>query len=153
MNSTGKVSENYALNRLMDLCSRSEKSEHDIRKKLSEWGLENKSDKIVSILKSEKYVDDTRFARAFAIDKMRLNKWGKFKIRLLLKSKNINDTCLKEALSAIDENEYRHMIFAELTKKKKTLKDKDPYKLKAKIYSFGNQRGYESEVISDFLSE
>lgn len=153
MTQAGKIPETLALNRLKELCSRSEKSEHDINKKLADWGLEDKSERIISALKSEKYIDNTRYARAFAVDKMHLNKWGKYKIKLLLKSKKISDSCITEALSAINDEEYHKMIFAELYKKKKSMKKMDSYVLKSKIYSFGNQRGYESEIISNFLSE
>jgi regulatory protein len=152
MNSSYYISENDALNRLMELCSRSEKSEDDICKKLKEWGLEDKSEKIISDLKVDKYLDNSRYARAFAIDKIRFNKWGKYKVGYLLRGKHISDSDINMALEAIDYDEYKTIVFEELKKKKKTLKLKDIYKIKTKIYAFGNQRGYESELINEFLA-
>jgi len=151
MNSGYNLSENDALNRLMDLCSRAEKSEYDIQKKLTEWGLEDKAEKIISVLKNDKYLDNSRFARAFTIDKIRFNKWGKFKVKYLLKCKKISDKDVQDALDTIDYNEYRTIVFEELKKKKKSLKMNDPFKIKTKIYTFGNQRGYESELIGEFI--
>jgi len=152
MSSSDNIPESYALNRLKELCSKTEKAEQDIYKKLKDWGLEEKAEKIVSELKTEKYLDNERFARAFAVDKIRFNKWGKYKIKILLRSKEISDTVITEVLSLIDNDEYREIIFSELLKKKKNLKEKDPYKLKSKIYSFGMQRGYEGDLINEFLS-
>jgi regulatory protein len=152
MKTLDKISESMALNRLKKLCSRSEKSESDIHKKLTEWKLDDKTGKILSILRAEKFVDNSRFARAFAVDKIRLNKWGKYKVGVLLKNKGISESQIREALSVIDYSEYQQMIFSELNKKKKTLKITDPYQLKSKIFSFGNQRGYENELINEFLS-
>lgn len=148
-----KIKSDEAIYRLKEICSRSEKSEHDIEKKLFEWGLENKSSQIIQNLKKEKFIDGRRYAKSFAADKMRFNKWGKFKIRMMLKSKNINDKEISEALSFIDSEEYRKMIFDELAKKRKSLREKDPYLIKNKIFTFGNQRGYESELINEFLDE
>jgi regulatory protein len=152
MRTTEKINTNHAISRLKQLCSRSEKSELDIRKKLGEWQLEDQADKIISILKNEKFIDNVRYAKAFAIDKMRFNKWGKYKIRIILRSKEIPDFQINEAISSIDEEEYRKMVFSELEKKKKSLKKAEPFIVKAKIFAFGSQRGYESEIINDFLS-
>lgn len=147
-----KISESYAIEKLKELCSRAEKSEYDICKKLSDWGLDNKTEKILSILKEENYINNVRFARAFVTDKIRLNKWGKYKVRMLLRGKNISDTIIREAFEAFDDDEYREIVYSELKKKMKLLKIDDPYKLKAKIYAFGNQRGYESDLVNVFLS-
>jgi regulatory protein len=151
MNSSYYISENEALNRLMNLCSRSEKSEFDILQKLTEWGIEDKAGKIITILKNEKYIDNSRFARAFAVDKIRFNKWGKYKVGYLLRGKHISDLEIKDALGKVDYDEYRTIVFEELSKKKKSLKINDPYKIKNKIFAFANQRGYESELTNEFL--
>jgi len=147
-----KISESYAIEKLKELCSRAEKSEYDICKRLSDWGLYNYTEKILSILRAENYIDNVRFAKAFAIDKIRLNKWGKYKVRMLLRGKNISDTIIREAFEALDDEEYHEIVNSELKKKMKSLKIDDPYKLKAKIYAFGNQRGYENDLINEFLS-
>jgi regulatory protein len=122
MNASGYISENEALNRLRDFCSRAEKSEYDIRKKLDEWGLEDSAEKIISVLKTERYLDNSRYACAFTIDKIRFNKWGKYKVTYLLRGKKISETDIHEAFEAIDNNEYKNIVFDELKKKKASLK-------------------------------
>jgi regulatory protein len=148
---TKKITYKEALNRLMYLCSRTEKSSYDIRKKLAEWQLDEEADKIIHLLSKENFIDDSRYARAFAVDKVRLNKWGIIKVRYLLKVRQIASSDIEKAIGLINYEEYRKLVFTELSMKKSTLKIKDPYKLKTKLYAFGNQRGYESNLINEFI--
>jgi regulatory protein len=148
---TKKMSFSEALQRLMDLCSRSEKSSSDILKKLREWKLEEEADNIIKLLREDLFLDDARYASAFAADKIKLNKWGIIKIRYLLKSRQIMSSDIEKAIIQIDMNNYHQMVFSELSIKKNTLKSKDPYIVKNKLYAFGNQRGYESNLINEFI--
>ena len=147
----GQPSENEAYTKLMEMCSHSEKSAYEIRQKLFKWGLEDRADKIIGQLKKENYVDDFRFVRAYTNDKYRFNKWGLNKIRFLLRKQDFTQEIIEKAFSEIDETEYRTMVFTELGKKKKTLRLRDPWKLRAKINAFANQRGYELDLINEFL--
>jgi regulatory protein len=151
MSGTKKITYKEALDRLMYLCSRAEKSSYDIRKKLTEWQLDNEGDKIIDFLSKENYIDESRYTRAFVTDKIRFNKWGIVKVRYFLKSKQINTLEIEKAIGMIDYEEYKKMVFTELLIKKNILKIKDFYKLKAKLYAFGNQRGYESNLINEFI--
>ncbi len=145
------ITESNALNRLMELCSRSEKSSYDIRKKLKEWGLEDKIDAILKKLVKEKFIDNSRFALAFAHDKILINKWGKIKVEYLLKKQQIQRADIAHAFGAINDNEYREMIFMEMQKKKVSLKDSSCMLIKSKLYAFGVQRGYEPDLIRAFV--
>lgn len=142
-----------ALERLMDLCSRSEKSPYEIEMKLKQWGLESHAEAILEKLREEKFLSPERFARAFSRDKMNFNKWGRIKIRYYLKGHRIQESLIESALLKLDQKEYKNMIFNELKKKSDGIKLKDPYQKKARIYSFGMQRGYEPDLINRFLGE
>ena len=148
-----KISETEALSRLMELCSRSEKSSFEIRQKLKQWGLESKADSIITKLKKENFIDDTRFVKAFSHDKFLVNKWGKIKIKYLLRSHRIPECIIDEGISYIDEDEYLKMIEEEMAKKNKSLKISNRFKRKTKLYAFGSQRGYESEFIQAFFNK
>ena len=70
-----------ALNRAMALCSRTEYCISDIRQKLESWGLESdKAGDVIAILIKENFINEERYAGAFARDKYRYNKWGRVKI-------------------------------------------------------------------------
>jgi regulatory protein len=142
-----------ALNRLMRDCSQTEKSASWVKKKLTSWGMEHYSEEIIKKLRSENFIDDARYVKAFIHDKIVFNKWGKIKIRFLLSSERVPDAIIKEHLSEVDEEEYRKMIFDELEKKKSSLKKLPVNKIKMKLLSFGSQRGYEIDLIYRFLNE
>jgi regulatory protein len=144
------LSEHAAITRLMELCGRAEKSSFDIRKKLKDWGLEAKADQIIKRLTDEKFIDDVRFARAFIHDKIFINKWGKIKVKYLLRGQQISDGDIENALTSIDDEAYRKMIFCELQKKKNTMKKLSVFQQKSKLYGFGAQRGYEADLIRRF---
>lgn len=144
----------YALNKCMKLCSTKEYAPSDIFKKLVDWGItEPAAEKIIAQLKKEKFLDEFRFARYFANDKFRFNKWGKAKIKLILRNKDISDDAINEALSQINMDEYNEIIFNELKKKRKTLKDTDPYMIRGKLFQFAAGRGIEADVIHKLIDK
>jgi regulatory protein len=132
----------------MKLCSTKEYAPSDILRKLTDWGItETGAEKIITTLRKEKFLDEFRYAKYFTNDKIRFNKWGKTKIRLMLRSKGIPNEAIDEALSHIDSEEYNEIIFSELKKKRKTIKDTDPYVIRGKLFQFAAGRGVEPEVI------
>ncbi len=151
MKNKHSVTKEYALNRLMQLCSHSEKSSYEIMKKLKEWGLENKADEILKELSDSNYIDDERYAKAFAHDKIIINKWGKNKVNFLLKRQQIKPINIQQALDSIDDEQYCKIVSEELEKKRKSIRHTSSLQLKAKLYAFGVQRGYESDLIQAFL--
>lgn len=150
---SSNISTDSALKQLMEICSRAEKSPFDIEKKLKDWGLESDSEYILRVLQKERFLDSKRFALAFARDKMKFNKWGKTKIRYMLSGHKIPSDIIEYAISQIDEAEYSDMVSEEMNKKMKSLKIKNPYQKKAKLYAFGNQRGYEADKLHRFFNE
>ena len=146
-----KPSANEAYTKMMELCSHSEKSAYDVRLKLIKWGLEEEADKIIEQLRTESYIDDARFARAYTKDKFRFNKWGRIKIRYMLKRLDFEKEVIDAAFSDIDPSEYRQMVFAELGKKKRSTRTNNPWQQKAKIHAFANLRGYENDLVNEFF--
>ena len=144
----GERSFRKALSCMTKLCSLSEKCEQDVRKKLTEWKLsiENR-EKIITFLKEEKYLDEMRFARFFAQDKHRFGKWGKSKIIFALKNKGISPEVIDEAIKNIDFENYSEQLKSLLASKFKSIKYKNLYDAKAKLYRFGMSRGFENELV------
>ena len=101
------ISPENALARAAALCSRCEKAESDIRNKLSSWGISpDDADNITQKLIENRFLDEVRFASAFARDKFNIEGWGRVKIAYQLRMKRISSEAIEEALSHIDENEY-----------------------------------------------
>jgi regulatory protein len=119
-----------------------------VRDKLREWKCpDDKTEKVISSLISEGFLDDERYARAFASGKFRINRWGMVKIRYELERRRIPANIIQAGLEEIDEEEYEKTLAELLTKKNKEIKDKEPFKRKQKLIAFAVQKGYEYDTI------
>ncbi|HYX08372.1 MAG TPA: regulatory protein RecX [Bacteroidales bacterium] len=148
------ITKEEALSRAMHLCSRQEKCLSDVRKKLHDWKLDEKHIPLVlNKLVEEKFIDEQRFAGFAVKDKFRLNQWGKIKIGYHLRQKQLPEQIIQEALASIDEREYEEMLKDLLVRKKKSLKESDPYKLKAKLLRFAASRGFEQSLVYDQIDQ
>jgi regulatory protein len=143
-----------ALSRSMSLCSGREYCCDDIRNKLYQWGIsESESDEIIKSLIKENFINELRFASAFVKDKFRYNKWGRIKIGIHLKAKNISSDIIKSALSEIDPEIYTGTLKGIITAHRRTVKAKNQYDLKAKILRHALSKGFESSLVYEILNE
>ena len=147
-------SENYEIfvHKTAALCSSKECCTYDIRQKLASYGCDdNEANEIVRYLTKEKFIDDGRFAKAYAKDKFRFGKWGRIKIGYALRTKKIADNLIADALNEIAEDEYAETLRDLLKEKKKSVKAKDNYELNGKLFRFAASRGFESELTLQIL--
>lgn len=143
-----KLSEEQARLKLAALCARSEQCEYDIKSKLFKWGLtQTESSAILEYLIEGNFVDNARFARAFARDKARFSRWGRRKIAMGLAAKRISAEDIRNALEAIDDEEYISALETVAKIKARTLTLTDS-KDRQKLYAFLISRGYESSLVS-----
>jgi regulatory protein len=149
--------DNYskALERAMNLCSRSEHCIKDMKAKLNSWNLtsERENEAIIQKLLDNKFIEEKRYARSYTRDKFRFNKWGKIKIRIMLKSRGINDNDIEDGLGMVDYDSYVKMIEEEMNNKRRSIKAKNLFDLKGKLYRFAESRGYEKEIFYDFINK
>ena len=98
------MEEKKVLERLQRQCARMEYCISDVRRKALK-ALEGDADaaeRIVASLVRDRFVDDRRYAAAFAREKAALQGWGVVKIRFQLRGKGISDEIITEALQEID---------------------------------------------------
>ena len=143
---------------LQSLCSRQECCSRDIRAKALRRldGDEAAADEILASLVEEKYVDDLRYASAFAREKSSLTGWGPVKIRFALSAKGIDRETSDAALAAVDGDSASEKLVKLLCAKAKTLEG-DPHK-RLKLIKFALTRGYgydqvEAALGSESLAE
>jgi len=142
------------LHRMAAYCSSKECCVQDTQKKMSQSGLsEDAGQRIINRLIKEKFIDEVRFARAFVIDKLRFNKWGRVKISYELRKKGIESAVIEGALAVIDEQEYLSILQEVLKGKKKTVTGKDKQTVFNKLFQFAMGKGYESPVILSCLKK
>ena len=147
--------DNYrkALERAMSLCSRSEKCASDIMNKLRSWGMTtvDENNALLKELVENDFINEKRYAEAYTRDKVKFNKWGRYKIRNMLRAKGLSEEDVEHGIRTIDEEGYREMIEEELRNKKRSLSYKNIIELKAKLVRFASSRGYEKGYVFEIL--
>ena len=137
------------LDKMRRLCSRREYCVTDIRSKLIK-ALEGDDQKVEEALKTlikEKYIDDLRYATAFARDKASIAGWGEVKIRYMLSVKGIARDVISQALEEVDDAKASIRLQKLLENKFKALKD-DP-QCRLKLIRFAMGRGYSYDEVID----
>lgn len=141
-----------ALIKAEELCARAEHSSGEINDKLIKWGIiPNEAAKIIERLRTTRFIDDARFARAYARDKVEYSHWGKRKISLGLWQKRIARDIITEALDEIDQQRYEAALLTTIRSKARSLPDADSYEGRTKIFRHAVSRGFEPDLVARFL--
>lgn len=149
-----QITEQDAIFRTTALCAQSEQCEHSLREKMLRWGLEEEViDRIIDKLYDEKYLDELRFARAYAKDKMRYNRWGRQKIDQGLRLLRISTPSRKVALDELPEEEYLDILHQVLQTKARQVKAENNYERNGKLIRFALGRGFEMGLICKALPD
>jgi regulatory protein len=98
---------------------------------------------------SEKYIDDSRYASAYARDKSSIAGWGAVKIRYMLQAKGISQEDISSALADIDDDRASSKLYKLLETKARSLKN-DPQK-GLKLKRFALSRGYGYDEVSKMV--
>ena len=134
-------------------CSYQERSHKEVLLKISKSNIsKNETDKIIAKLITENFLNETRYAIAYARGKFRIKNWGKIKIINKLKQQNISPWNINKAIDEIDKDEYSksfNLIFNKLNLKYNYLKN--IYR-KKKILSILYSKGWEYDLIIDSLN-
>ena len=142
---------NKILDNLRRQCSRREYCTSDVLKK-AEKALEGDREQalqIVGALVEENYVDDLRYASAYAREKSSISGWGEVKIRYVLSAKGISKDLINRALEEVDVNKAESRLAKLIENKYRTLKDDPQCKLKLLRFALG--RGYLYDEINEVL--
>jgi regulatory protein len=148
------LSPQIAMRKAEEFCVYQERCQSEVRSRLYDWGLWQKDvESIIAELISSGFINEERFAKSYAGGKFRIKKWGRKKIILALKQKNISEYCIKIAINEIDPKEYAKTLQEIITKKIKETKEKTPLRLRAKLAAYAISRGFESELVWDLLNK
>lgn len=143
-----------ALQKLKHYCAYQERCHSEVRDKLYELGIRQKDhDELISRLIEENYLNEERYAIAYAGGKWRVNRWGRVKIRYALKQKQVSEYCIKKALRQIDEEEYRATLAKLAGEKYASLKKDQHLVRKKKTMDYLTGRGFEIDQIASALQE
>jgi regulatory protein len=96
------------------------------------------------------YINEQRYATAFAHDKFRFNKWGKLKISYGLRQKKISSEVIQQALDSLDEIDYEKTLLKLIESKQRSIKGTAAQQ-KAAVIRFALSRGFEYDKIQRML--
>lgn len=135
-------------------CSTSEHCESEVLDKICRFELipEDRK-KLILRLQQEGFLDERRFVKAFVNDKFHFNRWGRIKIRYMLKQKGIKSDVIEEGIKQISEKEYQGILLKLLKEKRPAIKSKNVYELRGKLLRFATGKGYEPSIVTLCLKD
>lgn len=133
------------LNKARHYCASTERCVVDVKHKLTQWRVEDITiRKIINQLEKEDFINEERYAKAFAVGKLRNNKWGINKIIYALQRKQIPELYIQIGIGEIDEDEYLNTLKAVLSSKK--IDDDNQWQRDNKLVRFAVQKGYQADL-------
>lgn len=143
-----------ALQKLKHYCAYQERCHLEVKEKLYALGVWKKyHDEIIAALIEERYLDEERFAIAFAGGKFRIKNWGKVKIKYELKQKQVSEYSIKKALKQIAEEDYLAALRKMAKDKYTTLKNEQWVIRRKKTIDYLVGKGFESNLVTALLNE
>ncbi len=144
--------EQEAYLQLAALCAKSEHCQWEMTEKMIRWGLdEDQQTRVLQRLVKERFVDDERYARAFVLDKVVYNKWGRRKVEQALRQKHIAEDIRQLVLEEVEDDTYLDILVPLLKQKRKSIKAASDYERNQKLIRFALGRGFTYDMIEKAL--
>ena len=136
-----------ALQSLMRLCARAEKSSGDAMRLMRGWGVpEGEREGVLAKLVEQRFIDDRRYAEAYVREKSNLAGWGARKIAFQLRQKGITQEIITTTLASLDSDTQLEQLTAKLERKMRTTKAANNYELRDKLLRYGLGLGFDYEM-------
>ena len=149
-----RLSPKEALAKIQHYCAYQERSHKEVKSKLFEYGLyASEVDELISHVITQGFLNEERFAKAFAGGKFRIKKWGKLKIQNELEFLGVSKRNITTALKEIDRVEYTKTLKSLINKKASQTTEQNSFKRKNLIARFVISKGFESELVWEMLKD
>ncbi|MFN5146469.1 MAG: regulatory protein RecX [Bacteroidota bacterium] len=143
-----------ALQKLRHYCAYQERSHQEVREKLFQLGCPSRiHDELISSLIQDDYLNEERFATAYAGGKWRAKHWGRIRIKLELQQRKVSAYCIRKALEQIEEEDYQKVLEVQAIKKYDSLKQYQYIIRKKKTIDYLVGRGFESTLVRSIVSK
>lgn len=134
-------------------CSYRERAPQEVRRKLNHYGLnDHQVEEVLKDLKAEDFVNESRFASAYANGKLRINKWGKIKIKQGLEHHGIKPDLIDKVIRELPEDRYRATLINHIQRKNRTLDTSDTFIRNHRIAQFAISKGFEPDMVWEYLN-
>jgi len=137
------------LSRLQRLCAQKECCSSELIAKATKLleGDSAAAEEIIAALVQDGYLDDARYAGAFARDKAAFAGWGPLKISFALRGKGIAKKDIEAAIATIDEFKALDKLEGALRTKCKSLQGDSQIRLKLLKFALGKGFEYGPELV------
>ena len=144
-----------ALQSLMRLCARSEKSTGDALRLMRTWGVPEAEQRgVLDKLIADRYIDNRRYAEAYAREKSRLAGWGERKIAMQLRLKGVERETISAVLAEVlQDDSMAERLQEKLEKKLRTVKASSDYELRGKLLRYALGLGYDYDMASEAVDK
>lgn len=143
-----------ALQSLMRLCARGERSTGDAMRLMRTWGVpEGERQAVVDRLVAQRFIDNSRYAELYVREKSRLSGWGARKIAMQLRTKGVEKEVIAEALATIDRDEQSDRLVEKLRRKMRTTKAQSDYEMRGKLLRYALGLGYDYDDANTALDK
>ena len=139
-----------ALAKLQKYCAYQDRCHKEVEQKLKQMRMIPEAvESIIVDLIQDNHLNEERFAKAYVRGKFSIKKWGKVRLTLELKQRQISKYLIKTALTEIDPDDYLQTFHALAEKKAPTLTETNLFKRKKKLADYLLYRGWESQLVYD----
>ena len=143
-----------ATRKLEHYCAYQERCHKEVQDKLKEMNMIPEAmDVIIVHLLEHNFLNEERFAKAFARGKFNTKKWGRRRLVMELKKKNISKANLELALKGIDPEDYIETFNDLAEKRANAILESNKQKKKKKLADYLLYRGWESHLVYDKVNE
>jgi regulatory protein len=141
------------LMKLQHYCAYQERCHQEVKEKcLSFQVYGEQADAYIAQLISDNYLNEQRFAAAYAGGKFRVSQWGRIKIKMALQQKQVSSYCIEKGLASIDTQDYEDTLRS-LASKKWGQTSGQSYQRKFKCMQYLRQKGFEPALIAPIVDE
>ncbi len=135
-------------------CAYQERCHQEVRQKLQTMRMIPEAiDTIIVSLIRHDFLNESRFATTFVKGKFNIKKWGKYRITLELKKRDISKNIINQAIKEISDNEYIDTFNALAEKRASSIKESNKFKKKKKLADYLLYRGWESYLVYDKVNQ
>lgn len=143
-----------ALNALMRLCSKAEKSSGDALRLMYTWGvpMAERQDVLQKLIEL-RFIDDARYAEAYTREKSAIAGWGARKIAQHLYQKGIAKDIVECTIATLEGDDQRAMLEKRLQRKLPSVKAANDYELRGKLLRYALGLGYDYDMVISVIDK
>ena len=140
------------LERAKHYCAYQERCQKDVRDRLRIWGIKSSEiEDTIADLITAKFINEERFAQIYAGGKFRQKKWGRIKITMELKKRQLTAYCIKAGMLEIEDEDYIQMLSSIIENKKASNKTSNVFLKNKQVATYCIGKGYEPELVWSLL--